>query len=137
VIPQVPRLRLLVGFCLGVVGCAPSSSQGARHLHRVDGQLVSTPAPNPRAYEAYLRARLALDLAPPDFDRATAAIELALRHDPFDPHLWTTRAEIYAAAGNLDEANRSLDEALELRPGYAPAESLRAQLDTPPTQRGI
>lgn len=127
--PRFGRLALAFVLAFAGGGCASSGEPSARSLHRVDDQLVSSRAPHPRAYEAYLRARLALELEPPDLAGAATQIDVALQYDPFDPHLWTTRAEIFAARGELDEARRSLDEALALRPGYAPAEAALQRLE--------
>jgi Tfp pilus assembly protein PilF len=80
------------------------------------------------SYEAYLRARLALSVEPPHLDVAQAEIELALKYDPRDPHLWTTQAEIAAKAGDEDRAMDAVQRALSLRPGYPPAEKMMAQL---------
>lgn len=124
---------IMVGASLTFLsGCAASGEPSARSLHRVDDVLVSSAAPHPRAYEAYLRARLAFELDPPDLERASSQIDVALQYDPFDPHLWTTRAEIFAARGDVDEARRSLDEALALRPGYAPAQAVLRRLEQRP-----
>lgn len=97
-------------------------------LHRVDGELVASHAPHPRAYESYMRARLALESQPPNLEVAATQVDTAIRYDPFDPHLWTTRAEVYAALGDEEEARRSIEEALALRPDYAPAKALSAEL---------
>ena len=121
-------LKIIAGVTLA--GCVHQGPLD-RDLHRVDGELVSSRAPSPRAYEAYVQARYALELDPPDLDRAAQLIDQALRYDPFDPQLWTTPAEIYAARGDDAEARRSADEALELRPGYEPAQAVLDELSSP------
>ena len=114
-------LLLLMGACAST---APSS----RALHEVDGELVYSRPVSPAAYAAYLRARLAIEQDPPDLDDARNQIDLALRYDPNEPHLWTTRAEIDQRRGAPEEARMALERALELRPDYAPARDLMARL---------
>jgi tetratricopeptide (TPR) repeat protein len=124
--PQVPRL---VPLALALASCAYTASPTDRSLHVVDGKLVSSRPIPAAAYEAYLRARLALDADPPRLDEAYREITVALRADPRDPHLWTTRAEIESRLGEESRALASLDQALDLRPDYPPAKQLRARLD--------
>ena len=129
-----PRLRRVMRVALAAAtGVAASGCAGRgpldRDLHRVDGELTASHAPHPRGYEAYARARMALESDPPNLEQAATQIDVAIRYDPFDPHLWTTRAEIHAALGDEREARRSIDEALALRPGYAPAQALKEDLE--------
>jgi Tfp pilus assembly protein PilF len=113
-----------------VMSCAcGSSSRSSRGLHYVGDELVhSQPAPS-RAYEAYLRAQLALQASPPRLQEAMEQIVIALQHDARDPHLWTTKADIHRRQGQVQEALASCRRALELRPGYAPAQSLLTRLE--------
>lgn len=124
--PAVPRALVAV---LLLAACAYTATPTDRALHVVDGNLVSSRPIPAASYEAYLRARLALESDPPRLDEAYREISIALRADPRDPHLWTTRAEIEAQLGEESRALISIDHALELRPDYAPAKQLRAQLD--------
>ncbi len=87
------------------------------------GRLVESPPASPLSYEAYLRARLALEFG--DLQTAAQEIEFALSLDPRDPQLWTTRAEIARLRGDEVRERESLDRALKLRPGYTPALELR------------
>lgn len=103
----------------------------ARRLHYIDDRLVASEPVPPRAYEAYLRARLALDRTPRDLGFAREQIDEALRWDPDEPQLWTTRAEIAWMAGDVPTAEASLARALELRPGYPAATQLQAQVRDP------
>jgi Tfp pilus assembly protein PilF len=116
----------VVALVLGA-GCA-STGPHPRALHYVEGELVYSRPATSASYEAYLRARLALSVEPPHLDVAQAEIELALKYDPRDPHLWTTQAEIAAKAGDEDRAMDAVQRALSLRPGYPPAEKMMAQL---------
>ena len=119
----------LASVCL--LACAAAC--GRPHpasLHVVDGEVVSSRPAAPRAYEAYLRARLELESDAPDLDRALRSIDLALRYDPKDPHLWTTRAEVNSRGGDLEAARVDLERALTLSPGYEPAQQLLAQIGT-------
>lgn len=119
---------------VGVVACSacvPSGYLAHRHLHYVDDTLVESEAPPPLAYEAYLRARLALERDPPDLMAARAHILDALRWQPKAPQLWTVRAEIEWRDGQLDAAREALDVALALRPGYPEAQRLLARLSDP------
>ncbi|GEM_PF-1845833 len=104
-----------------------------RSLHQVDGQLVESRPVSARSYEAYLRARLALDGEPPAPVVAMEYIEVALRADPHEPQLWTTRAEIELRLGRIDAALASCQRALALRPGYQPAMRVMASLRQPST----
>jgi Tfp pilus assembly protein PilF len=112
---------------LCLAACA-SSAPSSRALHEVDGELVYSRPVSPAAYAAYLRARLAIEQDPPDLEGAREQIDVALRYDPNEPHLWTTRAEIDERRGAPEEARMAVERALELRPGYAPARALMARL---------
>jgi tetratricopeptide (TPR) repeat protein len=117
---------VVVGLLL-VAGCATTEGS-PRSLHYVDGELVYSRPPHARSYEAYLRARVALAAHPPRIEEALQSIEVALDYDPREPQLWTTRAEIEAEAGDFERAIASVGRALELRPGYVPAQQLMATL---------
>jgi Flp pilus assembly protein TadD len=114
---------------LGGLGACYPMGPGYRSLHQVDGQLVHSPPPPPSAYAAYLRARLAFEQEPPQLSEAQHHIEHALRLDPRDPHLWSTRAEIEERAGHADQALTSARRALAIRPGYPPAARVLARLE--------
>ncbi len=116
---------------LSCVACYGDPYGKARRLHYVDDQLVESDPPPPRAYEAYLRARLALERDPQDLASAREQIDEALRWDPKEPQLWTTRAEVQWLMGDLPGAEASLARALDLRPGYPAATQLRASLRAP------
>jgi len=109
------------------VGCAGTGTS-YRALHYIDGELTTSKPVAGYAYEAYLRARLALDSEPPRLEEAADQISFALRYDPRDPHLWTTLGEIEARAGQPRHALDAAQHALALRPGYGPAKQLMAQL---------
>ncbi len=130
----VARLVGPARWVLGVVlvGCSPMGPS-ARSLHVVDGHEVSSPPPPPAAYEAYLRARLAFEHDPPQLEQARAAILVAIRFDPRDPHLWATRAEIEERAGEPDQAAASARRALAIRPGYPLAEQVLARVEASAT----
>jgi tetratricopeptide (TPR) repeat protein len=121
----VRRVPVVLGLL--VVGCA-SIEPSPRTLHYVDDTLVHSRAPHASAYEAYLRARIAFEASPPRLEEAMQAIGVAIHYHPREPQLWTTRAEIEAAAGDYDRAMASAGRALELRPGYGPAQQLVATL---------
>jgi len=118
---------VVLGPILGLAACGPGP--GYRTLHEVDGEVVSSPPPPPAAYEAYLRARLALEHDPPRLDLAQQSIERAIRFDPRDPQLWATRAEIEEQAGQPEHAASSARHALELRPGYRLAQEVLARIE--------
>lgn len=113
--------------CLLVVACA-GTRPTYRSLHLIDGQEVHSRPVAAFAYEAYLRARLALERNPPGLQEAQTYIETALQYDPRDPQLWTTRAEIAAQFGDSGAAQLAVDRALELSPGYAPAAALTGRI---------
>jgi Tfp pilus assembly protein PilF len=71
---------------------------------------------------------LALSVEPPHLDVAQSEIELALKYDPRDPHLWTTQSEIAWKSGDDERAMAAVQRALSLRPGYPPAERMMANL---------
>jgi tetratricopeptide (TPR) repeat protein len=132
-----PRIRswITIVTCALSLGACASTSPNPRSLHYVDGELVHSRPPHARAYEAYLRARVALESDPPQIDEALELIGIAIHYDPREPQLWTTRAEIEAEAGEIERALVSAARALELRPGYTPAQRLIATLgrDRPAT----
>lgn len=127
---SVPRVLVLV---LALAGACTHSGASSRTLHYVGKDLVSTPQVDHRAYAAYLQARLALETAPPDLPRALEQIDLALRYDRDDPHLWTTRGEIELRMGDVDAARDSSRRALSYNPDYPPARQLAARVQTPGT----
>ena len=123
----------LVAFVLSA-GCA-YSGPGYRSLHYVDGELVASRPVSSAAYATYIKARLAYEQG--QLDVASTYIERALRFDSRDPHLWTTRAEIAAKAGDEATALASAQRALDLRPGYPPAKSLMANLRGGPASASL
>jgi cytochrome c-type biogenesis protein CcmH/NrfG len=130
----VPSRRLLT-LCvvLALSGCMGNGYYVNRGLHYVtdeagNEQLVRSSPPPPGAYEAYLRARLALERTPPLLDEARSHILDALRWQDRDPQLWTTLAEIEWQLGNFAAAEQAIDRALVLRPGYPEAERLLASM---------
>lgn len=120
----------------GLAACAPTGTS-ARSLHYVDEELVYSNPPPSLAYEAYLRARLALHAEPPQLGQARSEIEVALRYDRRAPHLWSTRAEIAAQQGEHDVAIASAEKALALRPGYAPAAAVLVQVRGGPAAAAV
>ncbi len=112
---------------LAMTACAAAGAD-TRTLHYIDGELVSSRPVSPSGYEAYVRARLALESDPARLDEAGEMIDVALRLDPHAPHLWTTRAEIAERAGDIDAALASAQRALELEPDYPPARHLLVRL---------
>jgi cytochrome c-type biogenesis protein CcmH/NrfG len=121
------RALTLVAVVGCFAGCA-SHRVDARTLHYVDGELVSSRPISPRGYEAYLRARLALESDPPQLEHAAAMIDIALQLDPQEPHLWLTSAEVEERSGDMDAALTAVRRALELRPEYAPAQEMLVRL---------
>ena len=63
------------------------------------------------------------------YREAAACFDLALAQFPDDPEIWTNRGLALARAGDEPEARRSLEKALQLRPGYGPAEEILDRLD--------
>jgi cytochrome c-type biogenesis protein CcmH/NrfG len=130
----VQSLRVLMPcVVLALVGCMGNGLYVNRGLHYIadqDGneQLVRSSPPPPGAYEAYLRAKLAFERTPPLLDEARAHILDALRWQDGDPQLWTMLAEIEWQLGNFAAAEQAIDRALVLRPGYAEAEQLLANM---------
>jgi cytochrome c-type biogenesis protein CcmH/NrfG len=142
---SMPRSHSLSAFSLVLVvagalacssGCWTNGYTANRGLHYVtdaagEQLLVRTPPPAPAAYEAYLRARLALERDPPQLDAARGHIIDALRWQPDEPQLWTVRGEIEWRAGDFAAAEQALDRALALRPDYPEAKALQAQIRAP------
>ena len=139
--PHVPLSRTLAScvcasVCIALSGCYSNGYAVNRGLHYItdeagNEQLVRSDPPAPAAYQAYLRARLALERLPPQLDEARGHIIDALRWDRDDPQLWTTLGEIEWKRGDFQAAERALDEALALRPGYPEAERLLATMHAP------
>lgn len=127
---RVVAMRAIMGWTvLASVGCMPMMAPGYRSLHEVEGEVVQSPAPPPAAYEAYVRARLALETEPPQLDVAQYYIQRALKVDSRDPHLWATRAEIEEQLGQIEQAKASARHALDIRPGYPPAQRVLTRLE--------
>ena len=105
-----------------------------RDLHYVvdeegNEQLVRTDSPPPAAYEAYLRARFALEGTPPDLELAHEQIRIALRWRPREAQLWLVLAEVEWRAGEVEAAEAAMTQALELEPGFSPkVDELRARM---------
>ena len=117
----------ILGLALLGVGCV-TGGPSSRSLHEVDGEIVYSRPPSPAAYEAYLRARLALDANPPRPEDALVDLERLNRFAPKDPHLWATRAEAHAMLGEYDQARLAVDRALALDPASAKAQRVLASL---------
>lgn len=123
---------ILLGVALFGLGACATPSTSARALHYVDDELVYSYPPSALAYEAYVRARVALSAQPPQLEQARSEIEVALHYDHRAPHLWSTRAEVAALQGDDDVAVASAEKALALRPGYAPAQAVLARVQGGP-----
>ena len=121
---KLRTLALFVGLAAGCATTAPSS----RMLHEVDGEVVYSRPPSPGAYEAYLRARLALDADPPRPEEALGYLEQLQRTAPHDPHLWATKAEALALLGDYDEARAAAQRSLSISPEYPKAQRVLAGL---------
>lgn len=106
------------------------ANRGLHYITNADGEqvLVRSSPPSPAAYEAYLRARLALEREGADLDAARTQAFVALRWQPNDPQLWTLLAEIEWRAGDTIAAEAALEQALRLRPGFVEALALRSEL---------
>lgn len=121
--------------CIGLLAlgllasaCFADPYSKARRLHYIGDDLVSSEPVPPRAYEAYLRARLALERNPQDLATAREQIDEALRWDPKEAQLWTTRAEIAWLAGDFATADAAIARALQLQPDYPAATQLQAKI---------
>ncbi|MCB9569896.1 MAG: hypothetical protein H6710_22200 [Myxococcales bacterium] len=122
--------HVLVGLALGILATACAShGPSPRSLHYIDGDLVYSQPVHYRAYAAYLRARMAMEAQPADLDTAAGEVELALKIEPRDPHLWTTLAEVELRRGDREAALIASRTALQIRPEYAPAQQLLARLE--------
>jgi Flp pilus assembly protein TadD len=128
-----PCLLVPAVLLVALSGCYANGYAANRGLHYVtdaDGkqQLVHSPPPSPAAYEAYLRARLALERDPAQLDEARGHVLEALRSQSDDPQLWTTLGEVEWRLGNFAAAEQAIAKALALRPGYPEAERLLASI---------
>ncbi|WP_157595625.1 tetratricopeptide repeat protein [Plesiocystis pacifica] len=126
------RLRCGLPFAASAVflsACIPSGYLAHRDLHYVDEVLVESPPGPPVAYESYMRARIALERDPPDFDLARGHVEDALHWQPNEPALWTLKGEIELRAGEAEAARVALERALSLSPSYPEALALLDELD--------
>jgi cytochrome c-type biogenesis protein CcmH/NrfG len=124
---SVTRL-IALGLLASCLACLGDPYAKARRLHYIGEELVSSEPVPPRAYESYLRARLALERNPQDLAAAREHIDEALRWDPEEPQLWTTRAEIAWLAGDFATAEAAIARALDLRPDYPAATQLQAKI---------
>jgi cytochrome c-type biogenesis protein CcmH/NrfG len=132
----LPRTLVVCAVAVSTAACVSNGYLANRGLHYVtdeDGEqrLVRSDPPAPAAYEAYLRARLAIERDPPQLDEARGHILDALRWQPDDPQLWTVMAEIEWKVGNFAAAEDAIAQALALRPGYAEAQRLLARMHEP------
>jgi predicted Zn-dependent protease len=128
----VPRTLRIFALSLSLApallsGCA-TTAPSSRTLHEIDGEVVYSRPPSPGAYEAYLRARLALDADPPRPEEALSYLERLQRTAPQDPHLWATKAEALALLGNHDAARNAAQRSLALSPDYPKAQRVLAGL---------
>lgn len=132
-----PMLVLALGLTLGLGSACVTNgyivNRGLHYVSDADGneQLVRSTPPSPAAYEAYLRARLALEREPAQLGDARGHLLDALRWLPDEPQLWTVMAEIEWKMGNFAAAEEALATALALRPGYPEAEQLLARMHAP------
>lgn len=108
-------------------GCA-STAPSSRTLHELNGEVVYSRPPSPGAYEAYLRARLALDADPPRPEEALSYLERLQRIAPHDAHLWATKAEAYALLGEHDAAREAAQRSLAISPEDPKARRVLASL---------
>ena len=125
---------LLLPAALGACVNRYAVNRGLHYIEDEQGEqtLVRSDPPAPAAYEAYLRARLALERDPPALDEARSQVFNALRWEQQDPLLWTLLAEIEWHAGNTLEAEAALEQALSLQPDFVNALALQAKLAESP-----
>ena len=73
-----------------------------------------------------MRTRLLADLN--RTDEARAQVQSLVERFPDQPEVWLLHADERASAGDISGAERSLDRALQLDPGFAAAHAARVQL---------
>lgn len=137
--PSVRRLATtLAALSLCALGCAGHDPGVIRE--RVGGALRTRAFASPSAYEAYLRAELAISRGDPR--GAVGQMELAVTADPSDGFLAARRAEVLLAAGAVPEALRAAEDAVQQHPDAAAAWIALAQVrrtggDTPGAQEAL
>jgi tetratricopeptide (TPR) repeat protein len=122
----------LVALSLCAPGCAASDPRLIRE--RVGGALRTRAFASPSAYEAYLRAELAVARGDPR--GAVGQMDLAVTADASDGFLAARRAEVLLDAGAVAEALRAAEDATQQHPDAAAAWIALAQVrraggDTP------
>jgi cytochrome c-type biogenesis protein CcmH/NrfG len=100
-----------------------------RSFELVDGRVVVSRPPPSGGYAAYLEARMAFELDPPDLLRARRAAQRAANLARHDPAPWTLIAAIELARGNARAAQLAVEQALACAPNYAEALVIAAEVD--------
>ncbi|MFO0626155.1 MAG: tetratricopeptide repeat protein [Polyangiales bacterium] len=114
----------LAAVSLCASGCASHEAGVIRE--RVGGAMRTRAFASPSAYEAYLRAELAV--ARRDLPAAVGQMELAVTADASDGFLAARRAEVLLAAGAVPEALRAAEAATREHPEAAAAWIALAQV---------
>jgi tetratricopeptide (TPR) repeat protein len=114
----------LAALSLCAPGCASNDPGLIRE--RVGGALRTRAFASPSAYEAYLRAELAVARGDPR--GAVGQMDLAVTADASDGFLAARRAEVLLAAGAVPEALRAAEEATQQHPDAAAAWIALAQV---------
>ena len=86
---RVARLVVLTALLNSACVNGYAANRGLHYIVDAEGNeiLVRSPPPAPPAYEAYLRARLALERTPADLGTARGHAFTALRWEPNDASL--------------------------------------------------
>lgn len=98
---RVIQSLVIVGLGTWMAGCIPAGSSRTT-VERIGGQVRVRRFASPTAYEAFLRAELAL--ARGDVTTASRQLELAEIADPGDSYLAARRAEVLWLAGEHQQA---------------------------------
>lgn len=105
------------------VGSVLDNSESVRASARADLDRALEIGPDHNVYAQTLIG--ILDLYGPDPAAATEALDQALRLDPSAPELWFAHAAARTAAGDIDEAESSLESGLDLLDQRRPSDSTR------------
>ena len=112
----------------GLLACASSHVRHTEELTYDGDQLLRAPVRTWPSYESYLRARLAMELQPPDMEYAFREIEQSLKRYPRDPQLLTTLAEIEWQRQRYPQSLVALERVLKSYPDYEPAIELSSEI---------
>lgn len=116
---RLVHISVLIAGLLGAAGCFPAPTL----VRVIDGKVQRSRYVSPSAYEHYLRAELHLRRG--DADNALTELNNALAFDSESAYLHTRKASVLFRLQRSEEAEQSLDAALNLVTNFPDALILR------------